>query len=84
MASIEVVLHLHVQGCGDHPFLVVAANVEIVIGEPMNQGRVSGKGEGDVLIRGGQRVVVRIVQSVWCSLADCSFVRSTALTTRTF
>jgi hypothetical protein len=89
MEAVEVVHHHHVEGGRGRAFLLVAAHMEIVvigaaIGEPVDQPGIAVVGEDDRLVRGEERVEIRVAQPVRdARCGGCSFIRSTTLITRT-
>ena len=89
MEAVKFIQHRHVEGSGDGAFFAVAVHVEVVmvgapVGEAMDQPGVGMKGEDHWLVAGEQRSNCASSRPCGCSLADCNFIRSTTLTTRTF
>ena len=85
---VEVVEHDHVERRRGRALLLVAAHVDVAVvgppvGEAVDEPRIAVVGEDDRLVRGEERVELRIGQPCGCSLSGCSRIGSTTLTTRT-
>ena len=69
---VDPVLDPEVEGRRDRALLLVAADMEVVVGpavgEPVDQPRIAVEAEDDVLVLGEERVVVGVGQPVGCSL----------------